>query len=54
MELQLTTPAGIHLVSVSASDRAQEPRLIRGIVYAFAIQGAAAIAFATSWMLLRP
>jgi hypothetical protein len=54
MELQLTQPIGIHLVTAGPNERSVNPNLVRGIVYAFAIQGAAAIAVAASWLLLRP
>jgi hypothetical protein len=51
--MHLTQPTGIHLVTVRSGDRTEETNLMRGIVYAFAIQGAAAIAVVTSWLLLR-
>ena len=55
MELQLTQPIGIHLVTAGQHESATfaKPNLVRGVVYAFAIQGAAVIAVAASWLLLK-
>lgn len=53
MELQLTQPLGIHLVSVRSSESAREGRLVRGIVYALAIQSAAVMALLGSWLLIK-
>ncbi len=53
MDMQMSSPIGIHVVSVSSSEAGRQPRLVRGIVYAFAIQSAAAIAIAASWILIK-
>jgi hypothetical protein len=53
MDMQLAQPLSIHLVSVRPSEPAGEGRLVRGIVYAVAIQSAAVLAIVGSWLLIK-